>query len=157
MRSVWIFLAAALSAPLLSACGPSEEKIEAERVLRAIDVLRDSPPEPLAAREALVAELEKQPATKSRLASEARDKCARAYRLLTEGKALQAKVSKALAQPAPPASADPGGGGEKPASATAEMLRDFLAAEAKIKESAAAMPECAEAAANLRRPQAAGR
>ena len=132
---------AALVTPVFCGCGPSKEKLEAERVLRAIDVLRDSPPEPAAAREALVVELEKQQATYP-LAIEARDKCARAYRLLIEGKALQAKVGTWLNKP----------GGE-----TTEVLRDFLAAEAKVKESAEAMPDCSEAAANLRRPQAAGR
>jgi hypothetical protein len=134
-------LLAALVTPVLCGCGPSKEKLEAERVLRAIDVLRDSPPEPLAAREALIVELEKQQASHP-LAIEARDKCARAYRLLIEGKALQAKVGTWLNKP----------GGE-----TAEVLRDFLAAEAKVKESAEAMPDCSEAAANLRRPQAARR
>ena len=136
-----ILLLAALSAPVLCGCGPSKEKLEAERVLRAIDVLRDSPPEPLAAREALIVELEKQKASYP-LAVEARDKCARAYRLLIEGKALQAKVGTWLNKP----------GGE-----TTEVLRDFLAAEAKVKESAEAMPDCSEAAANLRRPQAVRR
>jgi hypothetical protein len=138
----WAAAALALNLGLQAAgCGPSQEKLEADRVTRAIDVLRDAPPEPLSAREALVTDLERQQASFP-LAIQARDACARAYRLLIEGKALQASVTKALATP----------GG-----ATIDTLRDLAGADAKIKESAAAMPECDRASADLRRPHAAKR
>jgi hypothetical protein len=122
-------------------CGPSQEKLEADRVIRAIDVLRDAPAEPLSARAALVTDLERQQASFP-LAIEARDTCARAYRLLIEGKTLQASVTKALATPE---------------GATIDTLRDLVTADAKIKESAWAMPDCDRASADLRRPHAAKR
>jgi hypothetical protein len=142
-RALFPLGAALAVAALLAvvACGPSAEKLEAERVLRAIDVLRDAPSEPSAAREALVTALEREQATFP-AAVRARDTCAKAYRLLIEGKALQAKVGKGLSEP----------GG-----ATADVLRDFLAAESKITESAATMPQCDEAVADLRRPKASNR
>lgn len=125
----------------LGACGPSQEKIEAERVLHAINKLRDSPSEHLAGREALVTELERTPAA-SPPAVKARDACARAYRLLVEGKKLSERVAKQLADPK---------------TMTLEVGRDLAGAEAKIAESAEAMPACETAVADLRRPGAAGR
>jgi hypothetical protein len=127
-------LAVLLAAVATSACGPSAETLEAQRVLRAIDVLRDAPTEPLSAREPLVADLERQEA-KAPAALRARDACVKAYRLLLEGKTLHAGVEKQLSTP----------GG-----ASLDTLRDLAAAETKIKESSEVMPECSRAAADLR-------
>jgi hypothetical protein len=130
-----------LLASIAVACGPSAETLEAQRVLRSLDVLRDAPSEPLSAREQLVADLERQEA-KAAASVRARDACVKAYRLLIEGKTLQARVEKQLATP----------GG-----ASLDTLRDLAAAEVKIKESADAMPECDRAASDLRMGPARGR
>lgn len=124
----------------VAGCGPSEEKLEKERVLRAIDVLRDAPSEPASAREALVADLEKMP-VKGEAPARARDACARAYRLLIEGKALQKRVEEQLKPPA----------GGAPSGATLDTLRDLAEAESKIGESKARMEDCASEVAALRR------
>ncbi|WP_437576912.1 hypothetical protein [Sorangium sp. So ce887] len=126
-------LAALAAAP---GCGRSAERQEADALLHAIDVLRDAPSEPRAAREALLAGLERQPASTPPAAS-ARDTCARAYRLLLDATAAEARV-RALLE-APDGSAGPG------------ALSDLAAADAKVKESAEIMPKCAEALSNLRR------
>ncbi|WP_437589395.1 hypothetical protein [Sorangium sp. So ce1000] len=117
-------------------CGRSAEQQEADALLHAIDVLRDAPSEPRAAREALLAELERTPAS-TPPAVAARDTCARAYRLLLDATAAEARV-RALLE-APDGAAGPG------------ALTDLAAADAKIKESAEVMPRCAEALAVLRR------
>ncbi|WP_437689006.1 hypothetical protein [Sorangium sp. So ce176] len=122
-----------------SGCGRSAEQHEADALLRAIDVLRDAPSEPRAAREALLAELERQPASTPPAVS-ARDTCARAYRLLLDATAAEARVRALLEAPA--GSAGPGTLGD---------LTDLAAADAKIKESAETMPRCAEALSELRR------
>jgi hypothetical protein len=120
---------------LLLGCGPSKETVEAERVLRAIDVLRDSPGAAPVSRIELAGELERLPVT-SPLAVAARDACARAYRLLIEGAALSDRVHKAL---------------DQPDAAAGAVLDDLAQAEAKIKKSSEAMPDCDRAAAELRR------
>lgn len=120
---------------IAAACGPSAEEREAAAVLRAADVLRDAPAEAAARRRELLAELERAPTASAR-AARARDACAKAYRTLLDGAALEAKVRAALSGAAAPTPAD---------------LGDLLEAEAKIKESAAAMPDCEAALADLRR------
>lgn len=115
-------------------------------MLRAIDVLRDAPMEPLSAREALVADLEREEA-KGAVAVRARDACVKAYRLLLEGKALQVRVEQQL---------KPGAAGSAGA-AGLNTLRDLVAAEAKIKESSEVMPACNNATAELRIGPASGR
>ncbi|XXX76513.1 hypothetical protein WMF30_53580 [Sorangium sp. So ce134] len=135
-------VAAALAALALAAapgCGRSAERQEADALLHAIDALRDAPSEPRAAREALLAELERQPASTPPAAS-ARDTCARAYRLLLEATAAEARV-RALLE-APEGAAGP---------AAPSDLADLASADAKVKESAEVMPRCAEALADLRR------
>jgi hypothetical protein len=139
LSTLALAVAAALASPGFG-CGPSAEAQEAARVLRAIDALRDATAEPLSAREGLVADLERQEA-KSEKAARARDACAKAYRLLNEGKSLQARVEKALATPG---------------SSGLDTLRDLGAAEAKIKESASAMPDCDSASSALRLGQGRG-
>lgn len=118
-----------------AACGPSAEEREAAAVLRAADVLRDAPAEAGARRRELLAELERAPAASPR-AARARDACVKAYRALLDGAALEAKVRAALSGTAAPSPAD---------------LANLLEAEAKIKESAAAMPDCEAGLADLRR------
>ncbi|WP_437483919.1 hypothetical protein WME75_43740 [Sorangium sp. So ce1014] len=136
-------IAAALAALAVLAaapgCGRSAERQEADALLHAIDVLRDAPSEARAAREALLAELERQPASTPPAAS-ARDTCARAYRLLLDATAAEARV-RALLE-APDGAAGPG---------ALSDLTDLAAADAKVKESAEIMPKCAEALSNLRR------
>lgn len=133
---LWRGAAALLPLCLLAACGPSAEEREAAAVVRAADVLRDAPAEAAAEqRRALLADLERAPAA-SPPAVRARDACARAYRLLLEGKDLEARVRAALAD-----GGTPGAG----------VLLELTAAEAKIEESAAAMPDCEAALSDLRR------
>ncbi|WP_438017012.1 hypothetical protein WMF18_40490 [Sorangium sp. So ce315] len=120
-------------------CGRSAEQHEADALLHAIDALRNAPSEPRAAREALLAELERHPASTPPAVS-ARDTCARAYRLLLDATAAEARVRALLAAPA----------GSAGLGALSD-LADLAAADAKIKESAATMPRCAEALAELRR------
>ncbi|WP_437675533.1 hypothetical protein [Sorangium sp. So ce131] len=120
-------------------CGRSAEDQEADALLHAIDALRDAPSEPRAAREALLAALERQPASTPPAAS-ARDTCVRAYRSLLDATAAEARVRALLAAPA--GSAGPG---------ALSDLADLAAAEVKLKESAEVMPKCAEALSELRR------
>jgi hypothetical protein len=124
-----------------SGCGPSQEKIEANRVLTAIDRVRDAPVEPPSAREAPLTELERVQAS-SPPAVKARDACAKAFRLLVDGKKLSDRVAKQLADPR---------------TLTLQVAQELADAEAKIEESAASMPACETAVADLRRPGAAGR
>jgi len=131
--------ATALAVALLAGCGPSAEDREAAAVARAADALREAPEATAEQRRALLADLERTPAAAAP-AARARDACALAYRLLLDGTALEAKVRAALARTHTGAGA-PG----------ASVLLDLSAAEAKIEESAAAMPDCERALADLRR------
>ena len=126
--------AALAGVALVVACGPSEERQEADRVGHAIDVLRNAPAQSAEGRMALVVELEKQPA-KGALALRARGACAHAYRRLEEASLLERSVRKQLegAEPSP------------------STLKDLADAEAKLKESRDAMPECETAVSELRR------
>jgi len=116
------------------ACGPSAEKLEADRVARSIDVLRNAPAGSTTSRLHLVEELEKQPAT-GKLAVSARDACARAYRSFEEASLLEAQVRKAMADPA---------------TMTPSLLDDLATASAKIEASKEAMPGCERAVSELR-------
>jgi hypothetical protein len=133
-------LAAAL-ALLATGCGRSAGQEEALALLHAADVLRDAPSEPLAARRALLEALERQPATRP-LAVSARDACVRAYRPLLDAGDAEARVRRRLEAPGPAGSSGP--------SALLD-LQALVAAEAQVKESAAAMPACDTALAELRR------
>jgi hypothetical protein len=124
-------LALALAA---TACGPSAEKLEADRVARSIDVLRNAPAETTTSRLHLVEELETQPAT-GKLAVSARDACARAYRSLEEASLLEAQVRKGMADPS---------------TMTPAMLQDLVVAGEKVEASKAAMPGCERAVSELR-------
>ena len=120
---------------LLAACGPSAEAIERDRVLHAIDELRDAPSDNLEARRKLVAALRGQPAVVPAIVR-ARDTCVTAYRLLIDGSELQSSVRSDLARGA----VDP------------DLAARLLDAEAKIKQSATVMPDCERAIADLRLP-----
>ncbi|WP_437334685.1 hypothetical protein [Sorangium sp. So ce394] len=135
-RRVAAALAAVAALAAAAGCGRSAEEQEADALLHAIDTLRNAPSEPRAGREALLAELERQPASTPPAAS-ARDTCARAYRLLLEATAAEARVRALLEAPEGPAALSD--------------LTDLAAADAKVKESAEVMPRCAEALAGLRR------
>jgi hypothetical protein len=121
----------------LSACGPSSELEERNRVLSSIELLRTSSPDDHANRRALAAELAKVQANDP-LAIEARDACAKAYTLLAEANEEQA----ALAAELPASKQD------------AEKLQAGLlraqAAIAKIDESSEKMTVCDRASSELR-------
>ena len=119
---------------MASACGPSAEKLDADRVTRSIDVLRNAPAGAPTSRLSLVEELEKQPATGT-LAVSARDTCAKAYRSFEEASILEARVRKAM---------------ENPNAMTPTLLQDLADADEKLKASKAAMPECERAVSVLR-------
>lgn len=125
----------AVVALLLAACGRPAELAEADRVLHAIDALRDAPAGALDARDALLVALEAQPVTLPESLA-ARDRCATAYRLLLDGKRLSDRVKKGLAEPS---TVDPA------------LLADLVTAETRIKASAEAMPACDTAKSDLQR------
>jgi hypothetical protein len=131
-RSLALGLGLAVS---VLACGRRAELAEADRVLHAIDAVRESPPEALDARARLIDALEKQQATIP-AAAQARDACTKAYRLLLDGRRLSDRVKKGLGSPA---TVDP------------TILSDLATADAKIKASMEAMPACETAEADLRR------
>ncbi len=133
-RAVRVTAQAAIACAIAS-CGRSAELAEADRVLHAIDALRNSPADALDARTQLVTDLEKQEATLPESVA-ARDRCASAYRLLVRGKRLAERVKKGLADPR---TVDP------------SVLSDLVDAEATIKASAEAMPACDTARADLGR------
>jgi hypothetical protein len=128
---IWLVIALAVIA---AGCGPNVEAVEREQVVQAIDALRDAPAEPLERRKDLLGKLERTPASVQD-AVRARGACASAYRLLVEGTELRKKVQAAL---------------EKEEEPTAALAQQVILAEAKIKKSNQLMPECDEAAAELR-------
>ena len=129
-------LALASAVAILSACGPSAEALEAARLLHAIDALRDVPNDPVTARKALLDQLDAEPAS-GKLAAAARSACITAYRPMVEGQMLEARVR--ARHRAAPEDIQP------------DLLVDLATAEAKLKESKAAMPECERTKAELRR------
>jgi hypothetical protein len=128
-------------------CGRSAEQREMDALLHAVDALRDAPSEPLAAREALLAALERQPAA-SPLSAGAKEACVHAYRPLLAASSAESRVRKLLDGRASAGAVDEG---------ALSALADLASAEAKIKESAAAMPGCDTALAELRRAARLGR
>jgi hypothetical protein len=123
----------ALGFLLITSCGRSRERSEADRVLHAIDALRDAPGSAKAQRQELLSTLEKEKA-EGEAADRARAACSKAYRLLLEANALTEKVASEL-----------------DAGAMQTVVQDLREADAKQKASAEAMPHCDEAAADLRR------
>ncbi len=109
------------------------EAHEDRAVLAAIDTLRDSSPDDVANRHALVETLAKLPAT-SPLARQARDACVEAYRLIADGKQRAAKVKTELDRTGvPPKNA----------------IVDLEAASEKLKQSEPALKACQKAAVEL--------
>ena len=120
---------------LVAGCGPSEEALEAARIARAIDVVRDAPNDPVEGRKQLLEKLEAEPA-KGALAIAARDACVKAYRPFVEGQQLEAQVRAQLAGPAEQLDAG--------------VLLELAGAETKLNEAKAAMPECDRALHDLK-------
>jgi hypothetical protein len=119
---------------LAKGCARPEEAAERERVLHALDALRDAPGDALEARRKLLAEVSAATATAPGVVR-ARDTCALSYRLLLEGTEIQRGVKAELAK----------GGGEPSA-----LLPRLVDAERKIKQSGTLMPDCEQAIAELR-------
>lgn len=115
------------------ACGRSEEAQEADRVLHAIDVLREAPTDALGERRKLLDALGADPAH-GKLARDARDACVRAYAALLDGLDKKERVRARL-----------------DASVDLEMLADLAEAEKNIKVAQEAMPGCDTAVSLLRR------
>ena len=101
--------------------------------MEALDLLRESPPEDLVKRRSLIEALEKVPST-TPVAREARDTCAKSYRLIVEGKELTRNLKTEL---------------ERTGEAPKNALADLAAAEEKIKQSEPAMNACQKAAIDL--------
>jgi hypothetical protein len=78
----------------LPACGRSEAAQEADRVARAVDVVRDAPNDPVDARRDLLAKLAAEQA-KDATAIAARDACVAAYTPFLEGQTLEAMLEQA--------------------------------------------------------------
>lgn len=132
--NAWFCGVFALIAGGVVGCGPSPEAREAERVLVAIDRLRNAPStenrtpliDTLAAEKAEFAP-----------AREARDACVKAYRALEEGAAAEARARAAFIAAA--------------GQATPAVVSDLVTAEQKVNESKEAMPACEQAQAALHR------
>ena len=120
---------------VVAGCGRSEESLEAARVARAIDVVRDAPNDPVDGRKQLLDKLEAEPA-KGALAIAARDACVKAYRPFVEGQQLEARVRAQLAGP--------------PEQIDAGVLVELASAETKLNEAKAAMPDCDRALHDLK-------
>ena len=129
---------------VLVACGPSKEARERDRIVHALDAMRDGLTAPdvdggasndaLAAKRRLVDALASQPADQPKAAL-ARDACVEAYRPMLEAEEIQIAVRDELA------------GGADP---SAPMYARLLEAETHINRSAAAMPACESASVALR-------
>lgn len=125
-------LFAALLAP---ACGPSRERVEAERILVLLDKLRMAEHE---ARGPLLAEIEKDHAT-GEAAERARSSCAAAFRALHDAQAAIAEVEKSVD--------DSKKAGTVPDAALLGKLDD---AQRRLGEANAQMPTCSQTVAALK-------
>jgi hypothetical protein len=114
-------------------CGPSAEKLEAQRVLREVDAVRDGAG-PAAGRLELLKKLEADGA-QGKLAAATRDACATAYRPLFEATAAMEEVKRAQAD----------------GSVGPEVFDALRQAEAALESSKSAMPACESAHADLSR------
>jgi hypothetical protein len=124
-------------AVFVAACGPNQDDLDRLAVAKAIDDVRNAPPEDHAARAKLASALAALD-VHAPDAVRARDACSKAYGALAESMRLTAVASAGLD---PKSSADP--------TATLQALSD---ADAKGKESETAMSECADASAAIRTP-----
>ena len=113
-------------------CSFSEAR-EDRAVLDAINTLRDSSPDDLTNRNALIETLGKLPASSVR-GRQARDACVEAYRLIAEGKAGAAKVKAEL---------------DKTGVPPKNAIDDLEAASEKLKQSEPALKACQKAAVEL--------
>ena len=132
---MWLARAVAAAMPLwvLAACGPSPEAIERDRVLIAIDRVRDAPTGETSVRRQLLVDLDRTPATVPGVVR-ARDTCFSAYHSLIDGIDLQDSVRAAL---------------EKD-DLSPHLAARLLEAESRIKQSEVVMPDCERAVAGLR-------
>lgn len=119
----------------LVACGRSEQAQEADRVGRAIDVVRDAPNDPVQARRDLLAKLAAEPA-KEPLAIAARDACVGAYTPFLEGQTLEAKVRESLKG--------------SPGEVNLETLAELGQAETMLEQAKLKMPDCDRALHDLK-------
>ena len=126
----------ALIAPA-AGCGRSEEAQEADRIVHAIDVMRDAPNDPFAVRADLLAALEAEH-PKGKLAVAAREACVKAYRAMVGAQRLEARVRGGLK-----GAADGG--------IDIGLLGDLGNADTILKESMTAMPDCDQRLRELRR------
>jgi len=128
------FTIAAL-ATLVAACGPSAEKLEAARLLRAVEVVRAAPPRgDVEARLRLVDALEREPATLP-VALRAREHCGKAFRAMFEAEGLLAEAEREMTREAPKIT---------------DVAIMTAGAERKVEESRVAMEACDLAAGALR-------
>jgi hypothetical protein len=118
-----------------SACGPSEQQTERDRILSSVDELRASSSADTTRRAELVQRLREQ-ATESPVGARARDSCARAYDLLNEANLLEAALREQV------------GSGEKldPVALAARFRR----AEEALGQSRGEMELCERASTELR-------
>lgn len=114
----------------LSACGPSAETEERQRIIAAIDALRAASADDVNGRLALADKLAHESA-KTPEAIRARDVCAKGYRLLAESRKAELEVTKGLAG--------------KDHDSAVGALKAFDEATKKLDEGRAAVTECSEA------------
>ncbi|MBI4703062.1 MAG: hypothetical protein HY744_18250 [Deltaproteobacteria bacterium] len=132
-----LLLAAALLAGA-PACGATAEKREAAEVLASIERVRSAP---AAGRAPLIAALARlRPA--GTLAERARASCAAAYRLLSDGTQLEARLRAELGAAGNPSAA---------VRARPDLVRDLGAAQSKLDEAGRELPRCGAAVAELQR------
>jgi hypothetical protein len=120
-----------------AACGPSAEEVERDRILRAVDALREAPAGAVEARRLLLDELERQPAEASK-ALLARDTCASAYRHMLDADAVTLDIQRVVEA----------GEAQRP-----DLPRRLDEAEANVAQAKLLMPACEAALAALRHPR----
>jgi hypothetical protein len=120
-----------------AACGPSAEDVERDRIVRAVDALRDAPGGAVEARRRLLDELERQPAA-AHPAALARDTCASAYRHMLDADAATLDIQRTI---------------EAGEAARPDLPSRLAEAEANVAQAKELMPPCERALADLRRPR----
>lgn len=119
---------------LVAACGRSAEEAERERVVAAIDAVRDAPIRDVPLRRTRLEALRLRPASAPAVAS-ARDVCAAAYAHLFNADDIEVEVRRAVES----------GEEDRP-----DLPRRLEEAEADIARARAEMPACEAAVAGLR-------
>lgn len=133
-RSLRSGFALAALALMAAACGPTGDDVERDRVVRAIDALRDAPGGGIEARRLLLADLEHQPAA-APPAALARDACVAAYRPMLDADQASREIQRAVEA----------GEADRP-----DLPARLADAEAKVTEAKRLMPACERALAELR-------